>query len=90
MDNIEDYVDGTAFIILYRDLFASEYQWNRVCDFLCVENNRRNGKIYIPVNKADLIAFNSITTFTFGSDYANQAKAAAVFKDVMRRRSDVR
>lgn len=89
MDNIEDYIDGTAFIILYRDLFASEYQWNRVCDFLCVENKRRNGRVYVPVNKADLVAFNSPATFTFGRDYVNQDKVRAILEDAVRYRSDV-
>ena len=32
--NINDYIKGTAFLLLYRGQFKSEYEWEAICTFL--------------------------------------------------------
>ena len=32
--NINDYIEGTAYLILYRGQFKSENEWENICSFL--------------------------------------------------------
>lgn len=47
--NINDYIDGTAFLILYRGQFKSENEWEKICAFLKLPHT--TDKIKISVDK---------------------------------------
>ena len=32
--NINDYIEGTAYLILYRGQFNSDNEWEKICSFL--------------------------------------------------------
>ena len=47
--NINDYIPGTAYLLLYRSQFKSENEWEKICTFLNLPTS--TAKIAIDVEK---------------------------------------
>ena len=45
--NREDYIDGTAYILLWRGQFKNESEWESICSFLCLSADTNRIKIYV-------------------------------------------
>lgn len=47
--NINDYIEGTAYLILYRGQFKSDNEWEKICSFLDIPTT--TNKISIDVER---------------------------------------